>query len=128
MGWLILIYHLIVILGHGGFGQIYLVEEKKENTEEKTEPEPVPELALELAPAPEPVPEPEIVVKIVLRDEMTESSTAAERNVFRAFSNLDGYKSLVKNIAWDSTFILRSIVNARFKPMMETNVTRICLN
>ena len=88
-----LTYHSIGILGGGGFGQIYSVEEKQEKTDEKIE-EKIEDKS-----------SPEIVIKIVLRDKTTESSAVAERKVLEAFSN---HKRSVKNIVWDSTFLLRS--------------------
>jgi hypothetical protein len=128
-----LTYHSIVILGAGGFGQIYCVEEKKEKieekiegkidektegkteekTEEKTEGQTEGKIEEKIEGKSEEKIEdkiedkssPEIVIKIVLRDKTTESSAAAERNVLEAFSN---HKRLVKNIVSGFTFLLRS--------------------
>ena len=108
-----LTYHSIVILGAGGFGQIYCVEEKKEKIEEKiegkidekTEGKTEEKTEEKIEDKIEDKSSPEIVIKIVLRDKTTESSAAAERNVLEAFSN---HKRLVKNIVSGFTFLLRS--------------------
>jgi hypothetical protein len=94
-----LTYHSIGILGGGGFGQIYSVEEKQEKTDEKIEEKIEGKTEGQTEGKTEGQTEgridekiddkssPEIVIKIVLRDKTTESSAVAERKVLEAFSN-----------------------------------------